>query len=82
MLKKGLLFASFSIGCYLKRNYLINYSNMLQDPRIKKFIQIATTAMIILLLLQYITVHTMQIPETIFTALLIGAFATIWRRNF
>jgi hypothetical protein len=55
---------------------------MLQDPRIKKFIQIAATAMIMLLLLQYITVHTLQIPETIFTALVIGAFATIWRRNF
>jgi hypothetical protein len=49
---------------------------MSQDPRIKVFMQIFIIALTILLLLQYVMFRDAQIPETTFTALLIGAFVS------
>ena len=55
---------------------------MLQDPRLKVFMQIFMIALIILLLLQYVMFREAQIPKTLFVSLSIGAFATVWKERF
>jgi hypothetical protein len=52
---------------------------MLQDPRIKFFVQIFFIVLVVLLLLQYVIQREMSIPQTIFISLIISRLASEWK---